>query len=640
MGGETVARPGDATTQAVAPAHLAARAAGRLPVPLQDAAGATDAGGNALLIGGLDSADRSVAQIAAVSGGRTHTVGSLPAPLHDAAAARVAGHVYLFGGGTVASSDQILRLDSGGRGATPVATLPEPRSDLAAATIGDTVYLVGGFTGQQAISTIAAWTPGRPPRVVGRLPHPLRYAAVAAADGRVVIAGGSSGPTASRRVLVFDPRRRSVTTLARLPHPVTHATAASVGSTVYVIGGRGTLENSPRDSVIAVDASTGRVRLAGALPRPLSDATAIPQGRGILVAGGRGRAAPSPALTMLAPSPPPRAANPIGAGRTRRGAAALTAPGSDPSALPGNLLIADKGNNRLVEVDPRGRTVWRFPRRRDRLPAGGFTVPDDAFFSADGSRIVATQEDDFAISVIDPRSHRIVSRYGTPGVPGAGANQLDNPDDALLYPNGSLLAADIKNCRLVEVGLGRSSPQRVLGTTGVCIHDPPHAFGSPNGAFPTSGGGTVVTEISGDWIDHLDRRGRLVSSAHPPGFSYPSDTNEVHPGLFVSADYASPGAVETFDASGRSKWRFAPTGTDALDHPSLAMPLPNGDFVVNDDYNDRVVVIDPRRNKIVWQYGHSGVAGLRPGYLNTPDGVDLAPPFSLLHRFPRASPPR
>jgi DNA-binding beta-propeller fold protein YncE len=344
---------------------------------------------------------------------------------------------------------------------------------------------------------------------------------------------------------------------------------------------------------------------------------------------------------MLGPSPPPRATAPIGAGgRTHRGVPALTAPGSDPSALPGNLLIADKGNNRLIEIDPRGRTVWSFPRRRDRLLAGGFSVPDDAFFSADGSRIVATQEEAFAISVIDPRSHRIVSRYGTPGVPGAAANELDNPDDALLYPNGSILAADIKNCRLVEVRLGRSSPDRVIGTTGVCTHDPPRAFGSPNGAFPTSDGGTVVTEISGDWVDRLDRRGRLVGSAHPPGFSYPSDTNEVRPGLFVSADYASPGAIETFDARGRSKWRFAPTGTDALDHPSLAMPLPNGDFVANDDYNDRVVVIDPRRNKIVWQYGHTGVAGSRPGYLNTPDGIDLAPPFSLLRRFRRASPPR
>src|SRR5207244_8265035 len=43
----------------------------------------------------------------------------------------------------------------------------------------------------------------------------------------------------------------------------------------------------------------------------------------------------------------------------------LTRPGSDPSALPGNVLIADKANNRLLEVDPYGHVVWRFPRPGD-----------------------------------------------------------------------------------------------------------------------------------------------------------------------------------------------------------------------------------------------------------------------------------
>jgi hypothetical protein len=73
-----------------------------------------------------------------------------------------------------------------------------------------------------------------------------------------------------------------------------------------------------------------------------------------------------------------------------------------------------------------------------------------------------------------------------------------------------------------------------------------------------------------------------------------------------------------------------PAGAAALDHPSLALPLPNGDFLVNDDFNDRVIVIDPRTNRVVWQYGHTGVAGNAPGYLSRPDGVDLAPPAALL----------
>lgn len=60
------------------------------------------------------------------------------------------------------------------------------------------------------------------------------------------------------------------------------------------------------------------------------------------------------------------------------------------------------------------------------------------------------------------------------------------------------------------------------------------------------------------------------------------------------------------------------------------MQLPNGDILANDDHNDRVIVVDPRTDKIVWQYGHRGVPGSAPGYLANPDGVHMAPPYSLL----------
>jgi hypothetical protein len=110
--------------------------------------------------------------------------------------------------------------------------------------------------------------------------------------------------------------------------------------------------------------------------------------------------------------------------------------------------------------------------------------------------------------------------------------------------------------------------------------------------------------------------------------------------VFLSVDYTSPGVIETFDPNGRVLWRFAPSGARALDHPSLAIPLPNGDILANDDYNDRVIVVDPTTNRIVWQYGHTGRPGSGPGFLNTPDGVDLSPPNDLLSRFPRAVAPR
>lgn len=308
------------------------------------------------------------------------------------------------------------------------------------------------------------------------------------------------------------------------------------------------------------------------------------------------------------------------------------APGSDPSVLPGPILIADEGNNRLLIVDPQGRIRWQFPRPGDLALGQTFQLPDDAFFTADGRSIVATEEENFVISVIDIASHRIAYRYGVPGEPGVSANHLDNPDDAIMLPDGSILTADIKNCRLLLVPPGGKAPAHVYGeTTNSCLHDPPLRFGSPNGAFPMANGHYLVTEINGDWVDELAVDGTVVWSSHPPGIAYPSDANEISPGHYLTVDYSTPGQVVIFNRAGAALWRYAPASANGgLNHPSLAVPLPNGDILLTDDYNNRVVVIDPNSNRIVWQYGHDRVAGSTPGYLNNPDGLDPLPPNSLL----------
>jgi len=309
------------------------------------------------------------------------------------------------------------------------------------------------------------------------------------------------------------------------------------------------------------------------------------------------------------------------------------APGSDPGVLPGSVLLADEGNNRLVVVDPYGRVTWSFPRPGDLAPGVEFKSPDDAFFTPDGRQIIATEEEFSVVTLIDIASRRIVWRYGTPGHPGDGPNQLSNPDDAIVLPGGDVLTADIKNCRVLLLDRTSRVPVRIYGTTTqACRHAPPARFGSPNGAFPMANGHYVITEINGDWVDEMDLSGRIYGSLHPPGVSYPSDTNEVTPGTYLTVDYSDPGQIETFDASGRLLWRYQPTGAQALNTPSLALPLPNGDIIATDDSNDRVIIVDPKTNRVVWQYGIRGQPGASPGMLNAVDGLDLAPPYSELVR--------
>jgi hypothetical protein len=265
----SAARPRPVTT-------LDAQAMGELPAGVQWPATAA-LGGRVVLMGGLDQATASVADIISVSPGAVQRIGSLPYAVHDAAGAALAGRAYLFGGGEPSYSD-ILAVDPGGQ-ATVVGHLPAGASDVAAGVIG--------ATGTVPLDTIVAWSGSGAGRVVARLPHPVRYAAVAAIGGRLIIAGGTSGDTATREVYSFDPAGGGVRQIGVLPHPLTHAVAARLGDHVYVIGGRGAVQGTQTDAILAIDPATGRVRPAGHMPVALSDVGAATIAGGVMVAGGR-----------------------------------------------------------------------------------------------------------------------------------------------------------------------------------------------------------------------------------------------------------------------------------------------------------------------------------------------------------------
>jgi outer membrane protein assembly factor BamB len=385
--------------------------------------------------------------------------------------------------------------------------------------------------------------------------------------------------------------------------------------------------------VLVAVAVTGLV-LGFALHRGSKDPTRSPSSEATsnAAAGGGSAAGSSTAGDPPASSAPDR--SPVSALLPASSAGkGHLAPGSDPAVLPGPVLIADKYNNRLLIVDPHGRVRWKFPRPGDLRHGQTFKVPDDAFFTPDGRFIVATQEDDDVISLISVARHRIVWRYGVPGVPGSGPNHVRHPDDAMLGPDGQVVAADIENCRLIRIPVGGHHLVWSRGTPGSCVHAPPHRYGSPNGMFPIPHNRFLVTEINQDWVDEITGSGRVLWSVHPPSVFYPSDTNRARPGVYLTVDYSDPGQIVEFNRYGRTIWRYRPTGGKSLNKPSLALPLPNGDILANDDANHRVIVVNPRTDKILWQYGHRAVAGTAPGYLDNPDGVDLMPPWSYADRL-------
>ena len=45
-------------------------------------------------------------------------------------------------------------------------------------------------------------------------------------------------------------------------------------------------------------------------------------------------------------------------------------------------------------------------------------------------------------------------------------------------------------------------------------------------------------------------------------------------------------------------------------------------MLLNDDWRNRVLVIDRASKKIIWQYGVTDTTGHAPGFLWYPDGLD------------------
>jgi hypothetical protein len=321
------------------------------------------------------------------------------------------------------------------------------------------------------------------------------------------------------------------------------------------------------------------------------------------------RSAASPGTTRPSPAAPITEAPPV--------------PPTPKGPLPGYLLIADRGNDRMILVDGARRILWRYPQP-GVTPGLPFAFDDDTFFTPDHSAIISNQEDQHTMQVISFPQGRIRWHYGHVNVPSAASGYLHTPDDAYMLPDGTRTVADISNCRILFIG-PKGHVRKQYGTTNVCLHDPPRYLALPNGDTPMPDGGTLVTEITGSWIDAISADGKLEWTVHAP-IAYPSDAQWLGHGKILVADYSSTGHVLIMTKAGKVLWEYGPTsGPGKLSFPSLALRLPNGLIAVNDDYRSRVVVIDPATDGIVWQYGRTDVSGSGPGLLFRPDGMDFIP---------------
>jgi PQQ-like domain/Kelch motif len=608
-GGGGGAVSSDASGSRVRSRLVAKRAKVSLPQPLSGEAVTSDGHGDIVVAGGLDAVDASLDGVFRLGpGGKLMPAGTLAAPLHDAAAATAGGRVLVLGGGAGASTDQVQALGGGGA-AQSVGHLPRVRSDLAAASLGGQAYVLGGYDGHSLDPSVLATGDGSGFRTIGQLAVAVRYPAVAAAAGRIYAFGGQrSGGAPTRAIQAVDPTGGRAKVVGHLPHALSHASAVALQGRVYVLGGdRG--GGATRD-ILEFDPASERIHRVGRLPFAVSNAAAATSGGAAYLIGGIGAGGGplSSVITLrLASVTVTRPAPTVAAGEP---------------AFHGELLIADRGNNRLLLVDSSKRVLWRYPSKGRPAPKGGFYFPDDAFFIHHGRAIITNEEDNDTIVELGYPSGKVLFTYGHPRQPGSAPGYLSQPDDAYLLKNGQITVADAQNCRVLFIGRG-GHPKGQIGTNGSCVHDPPRSIAYPNGDTPLANGRFLLSEVTGSYIDEVTASGKVIWSRHLP-IAYPSDPQQLGPNRYLVADYHRPGGIYEFNRKGKILWSYHPrSGSGMLDHPSLAERLPSGLIAVNDDYRHRVAIIDPATNRIVWQYGRTDHAGRGRDRLRIPDGFDL-----------------
>jgi len=551
--------------------------------------------------------------------GQLSFIGNLASPTHDAASAALGGAGLVFGGGTATPTPAAQGLSSSGT-SSALASLPRPRADAVTAVEGGTAYIVGGYDGSQLDPEVLATTNGESYQQVADLPVPVRYPAVATSGGTIYVFGGESASGAPvATIQAVDPTTKTARVVGQLPFALVGASAGNLGGVIYLAGGASPASSTaapgapgPMASVFAFDSANDKLLRAGSLPVPVAYAgSAVEANRLYLVGGESTGGAQTPDVQFVTPD-------------RRFGVAG--APGAGSPYYGYKLLIADRGNDRLLVLNDSGQVIWRYPSATAPPPPGGFYYPDDAFFARHGTVILSNQENNETLVEIGYPSGRVLWTYGHPRQAGYAPGYLSNPDDAYLLPDGDIVVADIMNCRILVIDPATKTVVHQIGTNGVCVHNPPNYLGSPNGDTPLTDGNLLVSEINGSWIDEYTTTGHLVWDVHLP-IGYPSDPQQIGPDRYLVADYQQPGAIVEFNQAGQVLYRYQPiSGPGELNDPSLVELLPTGVFMANDDHNDRMVAIDPSTGAIVWQYGHTGVPGTAPGYLYKPDGFDILGP--------------
>lgn len=279
---------------------------------------------------------------------------------------------------------------------------------------------------------------------------------------------------------------------------------------------------------------------------------------------------------------------------------------------PGNILISDQFNNRVIEINPAGNIVWSFGRGPNDFTSKSVIGVNDAqrvgtltLMAGTGTPagVIPQAPDgvpDNRVMLVDP-SGRIVWQYGQFGQAGSGPNLLDTPVQCTFLPNFHVLITDQANNRIIEVNLSKKIVWQYPGSN---TNDADQLVG-PNSAELLENGHILIADqgnnraIEVTRADHIVQIFTVGGTANTVAFA-----SRLGNGDTLLTDAGNSRAVEV-DTHDNIVWQYF-TDTDPLSVPAplptRAVRLKNGDTLISDQFNNRVIRVN-HAGTIVAGYG-------------------------------------
>jgi hypothetical protein len=326
---------------------------------------------------------------------------------------------------------------------------------------------------------------------------------------------------------------------------------------------------------------------------------------------------------------------------------------AEPSEFndPGNILIADQFNNRVIEMDKAGRIVWQFGKGPNDFSAQSIIGTNDAqrvgpftLMAGTGTPPGTAQAPsctnpngclDNRVLLVDPSGH-IVWQYGKFGVAGSGPNELNTPVQNTFLPNFHVLITDQANERIIEV----TEDKRIgwqYGTTGITGNGP-NQLNNPNSAELLPNGHILIADENNNRAIEVTRSKRVVATYTAGGTaSGVAFASRLPNGHTLLTDSNNNRAVEV-DVHDNITWQYATntqSGSNSNPLPTRALRLADGDTLISDQFNNRVIEVTPAKT-IERQIGTLNKFGIGKGLINAPydakvvgDYTGLTPPFAF-----------